>query len=296
MRGSLGDRCPAEILSEVLRRQISGVLSFAHAGVTRQLSIDAGAMIRFATSTDPAENFTAHLSSAGRITPEQMRQAMAERQGEEMLGTTLVRLGHLTAHDLAGTTRAHVRHIALLALQMAEGTWEFALGSLPFREQLDVGVRSAEAILEWSRGLQDLDWVRRRLGVEDRHVKRERRPPEGYQDVRLDSAEGYIMSRVDGATTAREIGMVSPMGDARTLSALLGLSLSGLLERPIVGGAPAIELPEPTAAPAPPKAAAPAPVADAAAGGSYSSTTTAGATENTRKDSPAPAPGAPAAA
>src|SRR6185436_17894081 len=189
MRGSLGDRCPAEILSEVLRRRISGVLSFAHAGVTRQLSIDAGTMIRFATSTAPAENFTAHLSSAGRIAPDQMRQAMAERQGDEMLGTTLVRLEVLTADDLARNTRAHVRHIALLALQVTEGTWEFALGALPFREQLDAGVRAAEVILEWSRGLQDIDLVRRRLGADDRHVKRERRPPEGYQDIRLDSAE-----------------------------------------------------------------------------------------------------------
>ncbi len=312
MRGSLGDRCPAEILSEVLRRQISGVLSFAHAGVTRQLSIDAGTMIRFATSSSPAESFTAHLSNAGRITSDQRRQAMAERQGDEMLGTTLVRLGHLTADDLTRNTRAHVRHIALLALQMNDGTWEFALGALPFREQLDAGVRSAEVILEWSRGLQDADAVRRRLGADDRHIKRERRPPQGYQDVRLDAAEGYIMSRVDGATTAREIGMVSPMGDTRTLAALLGLSLSGLLERPIVGGAPPIELPEPAAAPAPPAAAAaapapaataprapmpasPAPVAGAASGGSSASAST-GEKEPPRPASATPAPGAPAAA
>jgi DnaJ-domain-containing protein 1 len=187
-----------------------------------------------------------------------MQQAMARRQGNEMLGTTLVRLGHLSAADLTRATRDHVRRVTLLVLGLQEGEWEFAVGALPFREQLDAGVRTSELILEWSRLLIDPDWVHGRLGPDDCHVKRERRPPEGYQDIHLDSAEGFIMSRVDGASTAREIGMVSPMGDARTSAALLGLVLCGLLERPAGGGASPIIFPEPTAAPEPPAPARPA--------------------------------------
>lgn len=56
------------------------------------------------------------------------------------------------------------------------------------------------------------------------------------------------MSRVDGVATIREICMVSPMGDERTLAAILGLALAGILEMP----EGALELPSPgIAAPEP---------------------------------------------
>jgi len=76
------------------------------------------------------------------------------------------------------------------------------------------------------------------------------RPPEGYQKVPLNPAEGYIMSRVDGRASAGEICMVSPMGEDVTLRALFGLALAGILEMP-EGSA---EIPPPAGPPAAPAA------------------------------------------
>jgi len=263
MKGSLSQRCPAAIVSEIQRRQVSGTASFSQAGISRQLFIDAGVTIRFAASNHPAESFTAHLAERAHLGNAQMRAATEAKQPDELLGTTLARLGIMPIADLAALTRGHIERVVRAALAMREGEWEFQVGALPFRAQLDAGLRTAEVVLEWSRSLTDVAWIRDHLGPDDTRIQRDRRPPEGYQTIRLDAAEGYIMSRVDGAATLREIGMVSPMGDERTLAALLGLVFAGILEMPAAGIRPGvIDIEPPTQEPMP--ETPPAPVAGGA--------------------------------
>jgi curved DNA-binding protein CbpA len=260
MVGSLSERDPADILSEILRRQVSGTLTLRDDRFSRQLFLDAGSYIRFAASTHPEESLIGWLVKHGGVTQAQIKEATEAKQEPELLGTVLVRLGYLTLASLNEISEKHVRRVLAGALSMKTGRWDFQQGALPFREQLDSGVRTAEALLEWTRTLKDADWIRGRLGPVDARVHRDRRPPEGYQTIRLDPVEGYIMSRVDGAATIREICMVSPMGDEKALAALLGLSLAGILEpsptsgtvtRPMV-----LEPPPPPPQPAPPQAAA----------------------------------------
>ena len=232
MKGVLAQRCPADILSEVLRRQMSGILSLRRGPTNRQVFLDTGSTIRFAASNHPDESLVAWLIDKGGMTEAQVREATARKEPHELLGTVLVRLGHLQASKLHDLTESHIRRVLAGALRMTDGEWEFQQGALPFRDQLDAGVRSAEALLEWTRSLTDPEWIRRRLGPIDTRVHRDRRPPEGYQMIRLDPVEGFIMSRVDGAATIREICMVSPTDEEKTLAALLGLSLAGILEQP----------------------------------------------------------------
>ena len=232
MKGVLAQRCPADILSEVLRRQMSGILSISKDPASRQLFIDAGTTIRFAASSHPEESLVTWLVARGGVSEAHVREATAQKQPHELLGTVLVRLGHLTRQKLVDVTESHIRRVLTSALAMSKGNWEFHEGALPFRDQLDAGVRSAEALLEWTRGLGDSEWVRSRLGPVDTRVHRDRRPPEGYQSIRLDPVEGFIMSLVDGAATIREICMMSPTGDDKTLKALFGLTLAGILEAP----------------------------------------------------------------
>jgi curved DNA-binding protein CbpA len=272
MKGILAQRCPADILSEVLRRQMSGILIFTREPASRHLFVDTGGTIRFAASNHPEESLVSWLMSKGGVSEALLRQATSEKQPHELLGTVLVRLGHLDPASLAVLTESHIRRVLASALAMTEGDWELKEGALPFRDQLDVGVRTADALLEWTRALDDPEWIRSRLGTADARIHRDRRPPEGYQSIRLDPVEGFIVSLVDGAATIRDICMISPTGEEKTLKALLGLTLAGILERP--AGSEAILPPaavprrvaEATGPVAPYTAAAPpAPAAPAAA-------------------------------
>jgi len=239
MNGDLTHKSSGDVLAEVQRRQSSGVLRLRKDTLIRQLFIDAGAMIRFAVSTLSSENITALFKEKGGVTDEHVRQATAAKQREELLGTTLVRLGILTREALATLTREHIHRVVVGALAMREGTYEFQPGALPFREQLDGGISTPEILLEWARALPDTDAIKKRFGSPEIRVAMCPRPPEGYQNIKLNPAEGYIMSRVDGRTSIGEICMVSPMGEEVTLRALFGLALAGILEMPESPSAPA---------------------------------------------------------
>ena len=246
MNGSLAQRSPSDVLADVLRRQASGVMRLQNAATTRQLFIDAGVMIRFAVSTLPNESITVLFRDKGGVTEAQVKEATAAKQKDELLGTTLVRIGALSKETLDALTREHIHRVTLGALTTREGTFEFQAGALPFREQLDGGIGCPEILLEWVRAFPEIDWIRQRLGQSDARVQVSRRPPEGYQKVPLNPAEGFIMSRVDGGSSVADILSLSPMGEDNTLRALLGLALAGILEMP-EGSA---EIPLPAAAPA----------------------------------------------
>jgi curved DNA-binding protein CbpA len=260
MNGHLAQRALIDVLADVQRHQASGVLRIQKDATTRQMFIDAGIMIRFAVSTLPTESITALFRSKGAVTDEQLRQATAAKLPEELLGTTITRLGLVTRETLAELTREHIHRVVLGALAMRDGTYEFQAGALPFREQLDGGLSTPEILLEWARALPDAEAIRRRFGDLGGCVKMSPRPPEGYQKISLNPAEGFIMSRVDGRTSVGEICMVSPMGEDTTLRALFGLTLAGILDMP-EGAAeipfqPTPPLPHPTTVPEP---AAPTP-------------------------------------
>ena len=260
MKGSLAERAPCDVLGDVRRRQESGILRFEQGSWARQLFIDAGIIVRFAASNVTGESITALFKEKGGVTDDLLRQATAAKQPEELLGTTLARLGFLTRSLLTELTNEHIRRVLRGALDMRQGGYEFQQGALPLREQLDGGTSISELLLAWSRGLTDVSWIESRFGSQDVPVEMARRPPEGYQKIPLTPAEGYTMSRVDGRATIREICMVSPMGEEVALRALFGLALAGILEMPAGSAA---QPPEPPAAmpprtPAPARPAAPA--------------------------------------
>ncbi len=249
MQGQLAGLSPADILSDIQRRKGSGILRFASDGVTRQIFIDAGVMVRFAASTHSKESLTQLLRQRGLITDAQLKEASTAKKPDELLGTVLARLGFLPRESLIAITQEHVRRVVHGALLLKQGQWEFQQGGLPFREQLDAGVPTPHLLLEWSRDVPDLGLIRSRLGSLETKIRVSPHPPEGYQSIPLNPPEGYTMSRVDGNATMREICIVSPMGEDTTLRALFGLIMAGILDNPAMTQA-AVVMPErPAAAP-----------------------------------------------
>src|SRR5512145_2783314 len=102
MQGSLAEHNPLDLLRQIRQRQASGILHL-HAGqATRQLFIDGGVVIRFATSNVPPESFAQLIRERGVVSEEQLRHAAGVKQGDELLGTTLRRLGYVSPEALAG--------------------------------------------------------------------------------------------------------------------------------------------------------------------------------------------------
>jgi curved DNA-binding protein CbpA len=255
MQGNLSDQSPADVLSKVQGLQASGVLRVENGKTIRQLFIDAGSVIRFAASNLPAESLTSLLKQKGGVTDDHLRRATAAKKQNELLGTALVRLDILETGRLAELTEEHVGHVMRAILSLKEGRFRFQAGDLPFREQVDGGRSIAAILLQWARESLDPVQVRLRLGSMESYVRRVQTPPAGFENVPLDAAEGYALSRLDVPTSLRDLCTLSPVPEETTLRAIYALCLAGLVkivaadeaDRP----APQIIDPRPTGQPSP---------------------------------------------
>jgi hypothetical protein len=224
---------------------------------------------------------------------------------DERLGETLVRTGHLPAADLERATEVvlrdrkrlgvvlremgicdedklqdnisiHVHEILKKVFGTQSGTFEFvempeAIGD----EDTTLKVSTGELILEAVDRVTDPAVVRRSLGDLGRRLALPSDPLLRFQKVTLTPTDGFLLSRVDGTSTAREVIAMLPLPEDEVCRSLLGLLSTGLVE---------FTTPPPKRE-APPRPAEPASVAPP-----VSATPAAAATPSPAAAAPPPAP------
>jgi hypothetical protein len=214
---------------------------------------------------------------------------------EDRLGEMLVRRGHLTEADLARATEVVVSQkrrlgevLAELGLLDKDGledaialhaheviarlfTWQdglYAFRDEPEEEahgEVTLKLSTGELILEAVRAVKDPDVVRYALGDIDRVLAVSSDPLLRFQKLNLSPADGFVLSRVDGVTSARELMQMIPLPPEECQRSLFGLLSTGAVQYmdkqrrareigtpagPAPDHAPAVERAEP-AAPAP---------------------------------------------
>jgi tetratricopeptide (TPR) repeat protein len=204
-------------------------------------------------------------------------------QQKKRLGTALQELGILDKDKLEEAIASHVREILLKVFTWSDGSYSFDESELLADGDITLRVSTGDLILEAVRRIQDPDIVRYALGDMDRILGASSDPLLRFQRITLGPSDGFLISRVDGTLSAREVMQLAVTGPEETERSLLGLLCTGVLEYlplpPKGRQAPAKAAAKP-ATPAPP-AAAPAPAPAKAAAPA--------------KPAPAPAPAPPPA-
>ena len=200
----------------------------------------------------------------------QERQSLRFRHGhivnahtnvlEERLGEMLVRRGLLNEADLARATEVVVRDrrrlgevllemetidasgledaVALHVHEMLTRVFAWPDGTYAFEEEPEGGnqgeltlkLSTGELILESVQAVRDPDVVRYALGDMDRVLVLPADPLLRFQKLTLSPADGFVLSRVDGVTSAREIVQMIPLPAEQTRKSLLGLLSTGIVE------------------------------------------------------------------
>jgi tetratricopeptide (TPR) repeat protein len=184
------------------------------------------------------------------------------------LGEVLVEMGFIDASGLEDAVALHVHEMLTRVFGWREGTYQFVED--PEEEsqsqgELTLKLSVGELILESVQAVRDPDVVRYALGNMDRVLVLSTDPLLRFQKVTLSPADGFVLSRVDGVTSAREIVQMIPLPTEQTHKSLLGLLSTGIVEYANVRRP---REPEPSAQPAPeppPPAPAAPPVARPAA-------------------------------
>jgi tetratricopeptide (TPR) repeat protein len=251
----------------------TGHLHFTRAKEWRSLRFLKGQILH-ATSDVEGEHLGDVLVRYGLLTQDDLERArtvvLAERK---KLGTVLDAMGLMAKGELESSIKLHVREVLFNVTEMPDVKFSFEeLGEDTFlEEELQSRVAPGEMILEAARRIQEPAVVTAVLGDIDRVIAPASHPVLGAQKLTLTPTDGFVLSRVDGTLTAREVFHLTPLPAEDTERSLFALLCTGAVEyrapapRPRTGARAAAE---PVASPGtashkipPPSAPAPAPPA-----------------------------------
>ena len=226
--------------------RLSGHLHVTHGDERRGLTIREGQIVH-GRSDRPGEHLSdvlvrhAFLSQAD--VDRAVEAALAERRP---LGAVLADLGLIDRARLEEAVGCHVREILFGALDEPGGSSSFEeLESLPE----DTGdpashLSTGQVLLEAARRLHDPAIVHEALGDQERKLVPATDPRLRAHPVALTPTDGFVLSRVDGTLSARELIGLIPLPAEDTERSLLGLLCTGAIDF-------APDRPPPRRAPAP---------------------------------------------
>lgn len=259
VRGELWEGVLPGVLRQLYVGRRTGVLSFVRGEERYGLRFRQGHILGAETGVR-GRRLGEMLVREGRLSPADLDRALESmaRDGKR-LGAVLIDAGLLDVSGLEAVIAEHTHEVLEQVFSWTEGSYEF-LDEPPDKVlDADITLRlsTGELILQAARGVRDPDIVRYNLGNIDRLLAVSADPLLRYQRISLGPADGYVLSRVDGALSAKQIIQISPLRPEDVQRSLFGLLSTGVLE--YVGeepepAAPESPAPEPVTASVPPAA------------------------------------------
>jgi len=264
MNGALAEGVLPPVLQAIYVGRESGILHVSREDARRSLYFRRGVLVHAGTNVRE-ERLGEVLVRQGFLKPEDLKRAteLLVRENKR-LGQALVELEILTKDRVEHALTEHARLVLEKILTAHEGTYEFepkpedSFDTDDFPLKLTTG----EIVLDAVRRVEDPDVVRYALGDIDRILGLSSDPALRFQNIILTPTDGYVLSRVDGSLSAREVIQATPLEVEETQRSLFGLLCTGVVEfLPLPPKPkPSVRLPRPrAAAPATPPSSPEAP-------------------------------------
>jgi hypothetical protein len=221
-----------EFLKEVYLGQRTGLLHVTrgeNAGVSFR-SVN-GELVS-GSSSDERGRLGESLVRRGLVSRADLDRALAivSRHGRR-LAPVLRELELVDTPGLEQALALHIREMLLTALLWDEAALLFEDQELPDAPAEDLTLRcsTAELILDLVRRIPGPETVRRGLGQLDRALVAVDNPPFRMDRITLSPADGYILLRADGSSTARSLIQNSPLPAEELERSLMGLLCTGVV-------------------------------------------------------------------
>jgi len=182
------------------------------------------------------------IAERGRLGESMVRRGLISRadlgralvivsQKGRRLAPVLRELELVDTPSLEQALALHIREMLLTALLWDEASLLFEDQELPDAPAEDLTLRcsTAELILELVRRIPRSEIVRRGLGDLERALVGAGSPFLRLHRITLSPADGYILSRVDGSTSARRMIETAPLPVEDMERSLLGLLCAGVV-------------------------------------------------------------------
>jgi len=259
LEGTLDEGGLTPVLHALRSDRKTGVLHLDQDGASKRVYFDDGKIV-FASSDLTEERLGEILVRSGKLSRESLEIACKVRESSTgRIGQTLVEMGHISQDELDAHVKGQVESIIRSLVPWRSGFYRADLTEGGLDHDLARRDLQTEMILlEAARGLADSDPVRERIGNLESKLRFDKEPAWVGEHLRLTPEEGFVLSRVDGSSTASEIATLSPMGEEQTLRCIYALVVAGVLD---LESLPAEPKRAPRRAPGAPRPEPPRPVA-----------------------------------
>jgi serine/threonine protein kinase len=214
-------------LRDVYVQGKSGQLHFRSGPRVRSLRISKG-QITHAISDTEGEHLGDVLLRYGVIGQNDLERALG---AERRLGPVAAGLGLLERAAVEDALGLHAREILFAMLEEAEGSCTFEeLGETVSGSDVVCKLSTAQVILEATRRVQDPEMVRQVLGDMDRVLVLSSDPLLRSQRITLTPTDGFVLSRIDGTLSARDVISLCPVPPEDAERSLFGLLCTGTID------------------------------------------------------------------
>jgi len=220
------------VLRELYVGRKTGVLTFTRGEERRSVHVRGGHIVT-ADTTVREDRMGEVLVRHGVLPAAELKRAVGfALRDNKLLGVVLTELGLLDERGLEKALALHVRAVLSRVFAWQEGSYEFVEDTEGGDKASDVTLRvsTGDLILEATRSVQDPDVVRYNLGDIDRVLGLSNDPLLRFQRIGLTPVDGYVLSRVDGTVSAREVMQLIPLPTEEVQRSLFGLLSTGVVE------------------------------------------------------------------
>jgi hypothetical protein len=259
MRGTIEEGVLPRLLREIYVGRKDGFLQFAKGSERTSVRFARGHIVNAQTNVTEGR-LGELLEKHGLVKPLDLARAADLVVKEKMrLGQALIALGVLDQSRLEDAIALHVHDSLARVFAWSEGSYEFVEEPAPEgADVLTLKLSTGELILEAVKATTDPDVIRYALGDMDRRLELSPDPLLRFQKITLSPTDGFVLSRVDGTTTARELIQLIPVPPEETQKSLFSLLSVGIVEYGEKKAKPAKE-PKARAAASPAASAPPSP-------------------------------------
>lgn len=239
IKGSLKEASLPDVVQLLFLGRRTGCLSVANDRNFASIWFDDGWIV-FAGMVSRADRLGERLVAAGRLTPEQLAQAIAVQEAVpgRRLGAVLIQLGLLAVRDLEAELRRQVEETIYTLFTWASGTFSFEAGVRPEEVEATVRLNPEGLLLEGARRVDEWSVIAKKIPSPDVVFALEGNRTDPAADGQLVEIERQLLPLVDGVRTVRAIVDETGLTEFETCRALFGLLSAGRLRRVATAAAP----------------------------------------------------------
>jgi tetratricopeptide (TPR) repeat protein len=231
MKGNLAEGLLPGLLREIYVGRKTGVLHFSLGEERRSVRLRRGNLVHADTNVKEdrlGETLVRHeIISAADL----KRATGFVLRDRKRLGLVILEQGILDKDRLEDGLEIHLRETLMKVFAWNEGAYHFKEEpEEPEPDDATMRVSTGEMILTAVRGVQDPDVIRYALGDIDRILGRSADPFLRFQKITLSPTDGYVLSRIDGTLSCREVLQLSPQSPTEVQRSLFGLLCTGVIE------------------------------------------------------------------